>query len=326
MTETPKNLHATPNKGNIIVDESGGFGGQSGHAVGRIRALMSGLPPYKRRRRKLIVFQAFLDDSGFEEPVFVLSGYIAPVDWWEDFSEEWQALLDEPPRLKYFKMREAAQLSGEFGRMGIGARNERIKKFFDLTWKATHQSVSSVIPINPYKRIVKGRIKKEWDDPYFIALFDIVSLLLQEHFHLKFYGAVKKDSVLDFIFDDNPRLAAKVPRWYQLTRSLLHPVLRNSIGASARFENDHDFLPLQAADAQSWYYRRLFAERLHNQPFKAELPKELFRKLDEIPSLMSFWRSDRMKYFVSKAKPTEGRKLDKRFKDIHDVIANADMS
>ncbi len=306
--------------------------GQWGHAAGRIRALMSGLPPHKRRRRRFIVFQAFIDDSGSGVPVFVLSGYVAPVYWWESFSEEWQSLLDQPPKLKYFKMREAAQLSGEFSRMRVGQRNERIKTFFDLIRKAAHQSVSAVIPMQPYRRIVKGRIRKEWDDPYFIALFDIVSLLLEGHFRLKFAGRVEKESVLDFIFDDNPKLAAKVPYWYQLTRSLLHPVLKKSIGASARFEDDHDFLPLQAADAQSWYYRRVFAEKFGDEPFKADLPKEIFAELDKIPSALSFWSPMRMRYFVegsNRGKPVkaQGKRFSeiKRFKDIHDIVANADM-
>jgi hypothetical protein len=64
---------------------------------------------------------------------------------------------------------------------------------------------------------------------------------------------------VDFIFDNNPRLAAKVPRWYQLTHKMLPPELRHLIAPSPKFEDDLQFLPLQAADAQSWYIRRLFA-------------------------------------------------------------------
>src|SRR6185295_13013960 len=124
---------------------------------------MSGLPPHKRKRRKLIVFQAFLDDSGHVAPVFVLSGYISPVYWWKDFSAEWQGLLDEIPKLKYFKMREAAGLCGQFSGFKVNARNERLKKFLNLIWKASHESISCVIPLGPYKRIMKGNINPLWD-------------------------------------------------------------------------------------------------------------------------------------------------------------------
>jgi len=286
--------------------------------------MVCGLPPKKVKERLLVSFQAFMDDSGSGDPVFVLSGYVSSVDFWEAFSEEWQKLLDEPPTLRYFKMREAASRSEEFSGMKIGKRNERVSKFIQLIHNAAQVSVSCVIPINKYNRIVKGKIRKEWDDPYFIALFDLVTYLLETHFRLRVFGSVQ--GVLDFIFDDNPRLAAKVPHWYQLTRSHLHPVMRNGIAASPRFENDHDFLPLQACDAQSWYYRRLFAEKLHNEPFKKDLPKELFSPLDQIPSAMSFWGSERLALLTANPPPPPSQRPPKRFVDIHDVIANADMT
>jgi hypothetical protein len=284
--------------------------------------MLCGLPEKKRRARHFMSFQAFLDDSGSGAPVFVLSGYVSSVDVWEIFSEQWQELLDESPKLKYFKMREAASRSGEFRGIKLDNRNERVGRFFRLIREATQASVSCVIPIAPYNRLVKGKIKKEWDDPYFIALFDLVIYLVETHFQQRAAGKTK--GVLDFIFDDNPRLAAKVPYWYQLTRDMLPSVVRDTIGASPRFENDHDFLPLQAADAQAWYYRRLFAEKFHNEPFKNELPKSLFHELDRIPAMMAFWSSERLAALAAQ-RPLSSPQPDQRFKDIHDLIANAEM-
>src|SRR6266851_757494 len=83
-----------------------------------IRALVSGLPSDKCKRRLLMPFQAYIDDSGSEpqSPVFVLGGFIAPHEKWASFSEEWQAALDQDPKLEYFKMTEAAHLGGQFSR------------------------------------------------------------------------------------------------------------------------------------------------------------------------------------------------------------------
>ena len=66
----------------------------------RLRALVSGLPQSKRKSRRIVTFQAFIDDSGSGLPIFVLSGYISSIDWWESFSDEWQKLLDESPAVR----------------------------------------------------------------------------------------------------------------------------------------------------------------------------------------------------------------------------------
>lgn len=278
-------------------------------------------------------FQAFFDDSGTGVPVFVLSGFVSPVYQWEDFSRQWQPLLDEPPKLKYFKMWEAAQLCGEFAGMKAEQRNERIQNFFRVIHKTAHLSVSSVIPIRPFKRIWKGKIAggKEWNDPYYVALWDMVAFLAEQHFRMRLFEAMatrdrQSPSIygtLDFIFDDNPRIAAIVAPYYQLIRAKMHPLQRGWIGASPGFEDDQEFLPLQACDAQSWYFRRLFAERFLGEPFKPDMPKSLFGAMDDIPAAMSFFSPERMRRTVAKAPPS--KKQTKTFANIHDLVANGDF-
>ena len=279
-------------------------------------------------------FQAFFDDSGSGgSPVFVLSGFVGPVASWERFSDEWQKLLDESPKLEYFKMREAAQLCDQFAGMKAEERNQRIQKFFGVIRDTVHQSASCVIPMEPFKRIWKGNMsgEKEWNDPYYVAIWDMITLLTDQHNKFRMLEIfAKKDGtppsaygVLDFIFDDNPRLAAKVSPYYQIVRDKMHPLFRGWIGASPDFEDDKDFLPLQACDAQSWYFRRLFAERFGNEPFKEELPKSCFAPLDEVYSMMSFFGPDRMRKTVAKAPPS--KKPPRIFESIHDIIANGDF-
>jgi hypothetical protein len=63
-----------------------------------------------------MVVRAYIDDSGANttSSVFVLGGFIAPVDNWLAFSTDWKAALDTPPKLEYFKMKEAARLKDQF--------------------------------------------------------------------------------------------------------------------------------------------------------------------------------------------------------------------
>lgn len=88
--------------------------------------MVSGPLPFKRKGCLLVSFQAFFDDSGSGIPVFVLSGFVDPVYRWESFSGKWQVLLDESPKLKYFKTHEAARLCGQFSGMKAQQRNGRI--------------------------------------------------------------------------------------------------------------------------------------------------------------------------------------------------------
>lgn len=270
----------------------------------------------------MTTFQAYLDDSGSGKPVFVLSGYVSSVDFWEAFSEDWQKLLDEPPQLPYFKMREAVKGFG--GRMGQRAANERIKKFLHLIWCASHASVSCIIPMHHWDRCAKGKVPKRLDDPYFLAIFDLVVKIIDNQI------AVRSMDVVDFIFDDNPRLAAKVPAYYQLTRQLLSPQFRALIGTSPRFESDLEFLPLQAGDAQSWYFRRLFAEKFKGIPFPKNVPKAMFGELDRVRSLLSYWFPQRLENWAQNVnRTTVSRPAEewqpRRFRDIHDLIANFDV-
>jgi hypothetical protein len=50
---------------------------------GPIWALVSGLPLERARKRRLAMFQAFVDGSGTgAKDIFVLAGYVAPVEAW----------------------------------------------------------------------------------------------------------------------------------------------------------------------------------------------------------------------------------------------------
>jgi hypothetical protein len=72
------------------------------------------------------MLQAFIDDSREPNPpIFVLAGYLAPVDRWAVFAKEWQEILNIPPRIPYFKMSEIRHLLGS-------KANERIRLLHDV--------------------------------------------------------------------------------------------------------------------------------------------------------------------------------------------------
>ena len=95
-------------------------------------ALVSGLPSAQRRVRRIMVLQAYIDDSGEQEeavnPVFVLAGFIADSARWAAFLDEWNAALAASPSIAYFKMKEADRLDGEFDRHRRWTKSMRDEK------------------------------------------------------------------------------------------------------------------------------------------------------------------------------------------------------
>ena len=86
--------------------------------------VLSGLPTFKREICKLLIVQAYIDESGGkgQGSVFVFSALLASAKDWDGFSNEWQSRLDEHPKIKYFKMHEAARRKGEFEGWSIEGR------------------------------------------------------------------------------------------------------------------------------------------------------------------------------------------------------------
>jgi hypothetical protein len=69
----------------------------------QIRKLVSGLSPAKRLERYLVLFQMFLDESGYGQTAmdeaFIFAGFIGGVPQWEDLAHQWDTLLNESPVL-----------------------------------------------------------------------------------------------------------------------------------------------------------------------------------------------------------------------------------
>src|SRR3989304_2601382 len=88
--------------------------------VGRIVPHLCGLPTRLRRSRLLFMLslRTFIDESGTEEPaprdVFMMGGWLANVETWERFSDDWHKELGKSPAIAYFKHWEAKSLSDQF--------------------------------------------------------------------------------------------------------------------------------------------------------------------------------------------------------------------
>ena len=72
-----------------------------------LRRLLCGMPSSERARRRWLMLQVFVDDSGRGEnpdnPVFVLAGYAGRARNWEAASDDLKRIMRKKPRLDYLK-------------------------------------------------------------------------------------------------------------------------------------------------------------------------------------------------------------------------------
>src|SRR5271166_3973486 len=95
-----------------------------------IRRVMAGLRHDYFGKVYVSAMRAFVDDSGSggDSPWYVLAGYVGTVEAWDRFDTSWQAVLDGPPKLEYFKASEAESLrpNGQWRGITKEERNARI--------------------------------------------------------------------------------------------------------------------------------------------------------------------------------------------------------
>jgi hypothetical protein len=158
------------------------------------------------------MFIAYIDDSNMTaKPVAMLGGWIGKTRDWISFADCWADALWMKPRLRYFKLVEAQNLTGEFGGWTEQSRTERMCLLVKTIEQFGFLGVTCAWPQYSYKEVFGNLPDKGLINPYFLAFFDIVALL-SGYFQRR--GETDK---IDFVFDArenrnrNSRMG-KVPR------------------------------------------------------------------------------------------------------------------
>ncbi len=205
------------------------------------------------------MLRAFVDDSrGHNLPkVFILAGYISTVERWAAFSDEWQRALEMPPRLKYFKYREALSQKGQFYRWSQSAAIERIVIFRHIVEDFVQAEVAVGFLIDTYQAAYKSLGRKH-QNPYYFAQ---AQLIFQTARNLEKLGL--KREPIDFVFDNQMHEKAKALEAFDWAKLRAQPeppdLLTNIIRNPPSFADDEAVLPLQAADMIATWWR-LWAE------------------------------------------------------------------
>lgn len=237
--------------GNNILEESLGLlhdpNGKPFRA--KWQSAFSGLPKAKRSKRNIVIIQAYVDEAGGkgQSSVFVFSALLASVNDWETFSDQWQAILDERPSIKYFKYYEASHREKQFQGFTPEERNEKIKKL--LVPMRGLLEVFCIADMAAFAETLGKYNERPLRDPYFqqfnILIMAIGLTLLDLGFKERF----------EIVFDEHRIFGPKAKAWYPIVRDLCDDELKTVLPIEPRFETDQEYLPLQAADMIAGFRR-----------------------------------------------------------------------
>ena len=210
-------------------------------------------------KNDVIMLKAFIDDSGTggDSEWVVLAGYIATVEDWLAFDDEWQEVLDQEPALKYFKSTEAESLKGQFSGFSKDQRNERIDKFISVIQKRARQAIEVRVRLSYYNSIVRGNLPKVLDDPYYFLFTGFIFAATGME---RVFG---EGQPVECVFDSSERFGKPSTEFFKSMRTQYGDVIAN---ANVAYRDDKEFLPLQAADLLAWQVRRLFCSSEPRRP------------------------------------------------------------
>ena len=190
----------------------------------------------------MAILQAYVDDSGRGQRLFVLAGWIATAKRWASFSDAWKTLLNERPQLAEVKMRKLAKSKG-------GLR--RAERFYRLIEQYVDAGFTYTIDTHLLARISRevfpeseSNLAEQLDNPWDEALSHLVQAIARNQELLKIAGPV------DFTFDEATEKARCLHAWEMF--KLTDLTVTHLIG-DVMFRSSEEVLPLQAGDLMAWW-------------------------------------------------------------------------
>jgi Protein of unknown function (DUF3800) len=226
--------------------------------------------------------EAFFDDSGSDaqSPVFVLAGFVLPTERWKSFSIAWRNVLNQDPRLNFFKMAEARSFQGEFKHgWNRELRDQRVFELAHLIRNYEPVRIDCAVRrdhFNIFRQNLPGRA---WQDPYFICFYYIITLCVE--------GLLDRDdeAVCDFIFDEQSAIGEHAAGWWPVAKLLAGRLIGERMGSEPVFRDDKQYPPLQAADLYAWQMRHFLKNELE---FPQQATNEIARLLAPLKHFTKF--------------------------------------
>jgi hypothetical protein len=197
--------------------------------------------------------QTYIDES-WNEKFFVLAGFILTRPGVAAFSADWGAVLEEPPAIKYFKMKEVnGKTEGQFATFSGDERREKVLRLAGVINRHTIADFSISVPVEYFDSILVPALPEKYRYPY-LWLFNGMLTAMSSY---EFQAGERRP--IDFTFDEQQQFLSKSIALYQRVKTFPPFNEHNAVVERIQPGRDNAALPLQAADMLAGQVRLFLA-------------------------------------------------------------------
>jgi hypothetical protein len=201
------------------------------------------------------MYQAFVDESGGKGHTshFVMASLLSTSEAWALFSDEWRRCLAETPAIRYFKMKEAANCSGQFRGWKPEDRNTKLGALAKIINRFVISATYCILDLNAHEQAWAHLQIPAHKDPYFYPYHTTIMATCYE-----VWEQLLCREKFEIIFDENVILGPRARMWYPVIQEIVRvqdPDSFSIMPESPIFKTDNEFPPLQAADLYAWCWR-----------------------------------------------------------------------
>lgn len=206
--------------------------------------LRAAFPPSTPIGRRLLVvlYTGYFDESGTHDgsEVVAVAGFVANTSNWEQFSEDWQAILNDCS-LEYFHMSEFENMQGPYTSWTDTEGKDCLNRLLDTIHEHVIQSVAFIIPKMSFDLLMSAKAKRICGDAYGLAALECWRKLADTA------RDPRLDGVLNCIMESGARGRHALEEIHAAGSEDAAWQNENPI-LSLAFQDKRVFLPLQAAD------------------------------------------------------------------------------
>ncbi len=234
-------------------------------------------------------------DSGDRAGVSVVAGFVAPVDYWLKFSDDWETVRQDEPSIPFYRMnslRSPEWLAQH--NLTRDAARRKTDEFSKLITGSELWSVRAIMLQKDFFEIIRSRLSDRaakttdyvWlTSPYYFLLVDIFGLCIRRMKQHQLRDASK----IDFFVDENGKISKHAQSLFFGMKQTGDECQRQLMGTCAPLD-DKETPALQAADMFAGHVRQILQGRQMLTPTVA--------RLRQVWALKSEWTRERLHVFA----------------------------